>query len=49
MSEFNCKLSFEAIVEAEDKNIAMEKFMELVDGLAMGWETDNTEIEEIEE
>jgi len=45
--KYKCLLSWEEIIEAETEDEAMEKFLEVIDGLGFGWEQDNTKIEEI--
>jgi hypothetical protein len=49
MKQFKCVLSFEEIVEAEDREEARIRFLECIEGLSGGWEEDNTEITEIED
>lgn len=48
MNLYNCKLSFEEQIQAEDEDEAMEKFLNLLNNLSGGWEADNTEIEFLE-
>ena len=47
MTKYNCILSFEHELVAEDREEAMEKFMDMLDSLADGWMKDNTEITKI--
>lgn len=47
MKTYKCLLSFEEIIKAKDEQEAMDKFIDILACLGMGWESDNTEIEEV--